>query len=104
MRWRALRAASLTVWRRTVPGVSSQIRCWPSAIASFNGKFRDECLSMEWFRNRIEAKAVIDQWRRHYITMKSGRISVWVTRPRRPSSNCVFHPPARRPFSKNEWS
>ena len=33
---------------------------------SFNGKFRDECLSMEWFRNRIEAKAVIDQWRWHY--------------------------------------
>ena len=33
---------------------------------SFNGKFRDECLSMEWFRNRIEAKVVIEQWRRHY--------------------------------------
>lgn len=33
---------------------------------SFNGKFRDECLSMEWFRNRVEAKAVIDQWRWHY--------------------------------------
>ena len=26
---------------------------------SFNGKFHDECLSMEWFRNRIEAKLVI---------------------------------------------
>jgi hypothetical protein len=23
---------------------------------SFNGKFRDECLAMEWFRNRLEAK------------------------------------------------
>lgn len=33
---------------------------------SFNGKFRDECLSMEWFRNRIDAKIVIEQWRRHY--------------------------------------
>lgn len=33
---------------------------------SFNGKFRDECLSMEWFRNRLEARVVIDQWRRHY--------------------------------------
>lgn len=33
---------------------------------SFNGKFRDECLSMEWFRSRAEAKVVIDQWRRHY--------------------------------------
>ena len=34
--------------------------------ASLNGKFRDECLSMEWFRNRIEARAIIETWRRHY--------------------------------------
>ena len=27
------------------------------------GKFRDECLSMEWFRNRSEAKVVIEEWR-----------------------------------------
>ncbi len=33
---------------------------------SFNGKFRDECLSMEWFRNRVEAKLVIEDWRIHY--------------------------------------
>lgn len=33
---------------------------------SFNGKFRDECLSMEWFRNRFEAKVVIEDWRIHY--------------------------------------
>lgn len=33
---------------------------------SFNGKFRDECLSAEWFRNRLEAKVVIEDWRRHY--------------------------------------
>lgn len=33
---------------------------------SFNGKFRDECLNMEWFRNRSEAVAVIEEWRRHY--------------------------------------
>jgi len=33
---------------------------------SFNGKFRDECLNMEWFRNRTEAVAVIEEWRRHY--------------------------------------
>jgi putative transposase len=33
---------------------------------SFNGKFRDECLAMEWFRNRLEAKIVIDDWRTHY--------------------------------------
>jgi len=33
---------------------------------SFNGKFRDECLAMEWFRTRAEAKAVIETWRQHY--------------------------------------
>ena len=33
---------------------------------SFNGKFRDECLAMEWFRNQIEAKIVIEDWRTHY--------------------------------------
>jgi putative transposase len=33
---------------------------------SFNGKFRDECLAMEWFRNRLEAKVIIQDWVRHY--------------------------------------
>ena len=33
---------------------------------SFNGKFRDECLSLEWFRSRSEARIVIETWRRHY--------------------------------------
>ncbi len=33
---------------------------------SFNGKFRDECLSMEWFRSRTEARVLIEIWRRHY--------------------------------------
>lgn len=40
---------------------------WQNGTAeSFNGKFRDECLSMEWFRSRTEAKVVIEQWRQHY--------------------------------------
>ena len=33
---------------------------------SFNGKFRNECLTLEWFRNRLEAKVAIERWRRHY--------------------------------------
>ena len=36
---------------------------------SFNGKFRDDCLAMELFRNRIEAKVVIVDWRQHYNTV-----------------------------------
>ena len=40
---------------------------WQNGVAeSFNGKFRDECLSLEWFRSRAEAKVVIETWRCHY--------------------------------------
>jgi putative transposase len=33
---------------------------------SFNGKFRDECLGMQWFPNRVDAKILIEQWRREF--------------------------------------
>ena len=36
------------------------------ANESFNGKFRDECLGMQWFKNRIDAKVAIEDWRRAY--------------------------------------
>jgi putative transposase len=40
---------------------------WQNGVGeSFNGKFRDECLSLEWFRSRAEAKVVIETWRRHF--------------------------------------
>jgi putative transposase len=40
---------------------------WQNGTAeSFNGKFRDECLSLEWFRSRAEARVVIEGWRQHY--------------------------------------
>ena len=37
---------------------------------SFNGKFRDECLSVEWFRTRREAKVIIEAWRQHYNAVR----------------------------------
>ena len=37
-----------------------------SADESFNGKFRDQHLSLQWFRNRVDAKVSIEEWRRHY--------------------------------------
>ncbi len=40
------------------------------ADESFNGKFRDECLNLECFRNRVEAAAVIEQWRQHYNVIR----------------------------------
>jgi putative transposase len=40
---------------------------WQNGVSeSFNGKFRDECLSLEWFRSRAEAKVIIESWRRHF--------------------------------------
>jgi putative transposase len=33
---------------------------------SFNGKLRDECLGMQWFKNRIDAKILIEEFRRQY--------------------------------------
>jgi len=40
---------------------------WQNGLdESFNGKFRDECLNMEWFRSRAEAKVIIEAWRREY--------------------------------------
>ena len=39
---------------------------WQNGVdESFNGKFRNEHLSLEWFRNRAEATVSIEQWRRH---------------------------------------
>lgn len=37
---------------------------------SFNGKFRDESLSVEWFRTRAEAKVLIESWRQHYNAVR----------------------------------
>jgi putative transposase len=37
---------------------------------SFNGKLRDECLSVEWFRSRAEAKVVIETWRLHFNAIR----------------------------------
>ena len=36
------------------------------ADESFNGKFRDQHLSLQWFRNRADAKVSIEAWRRHF--------------------------------------
>src|SRR4029077_2953534 len=40
------------------------------ASESFNGKFRDECLSLEWFRSRSEAKVLIEAWRQHFNNVR----------------------------------
>jgi putative transposase len=32
---------------------------------SFNGRLREECLNVEWFRTRRKARILIEAWRRH---------------------------------------
>ncbi|MGH6952056.1 MAG: IS3 family transposase [Vitreimonas sp.] len=60
-------------------------------VESFNGKFRDECLSMEWFRSRAEAKIVIEAWRRHYNEV-------------RPHSSLGYLTPAAFAAKLNKWA
>jgi putative transposase len=44
---------------------------WQNGLdESFNGKFRDECLNVEWFRNRHEATVLIEHWRQHYNAVR----------------------------------
>ena len=55
---------------------------WENAyIESFNGRFRDECLNMEVFKNGDEAREVIEAWRHEY-------------NERRPHSSLNYHTPA----------
>lgn len=50
-------------------------------IESFNGKLRDELLAREQFDTLLEAKVLIERWRRHYNTQK-------------PHSSLGYRPPA----------
>ena len=62
-------AAALLRWLQTAEIDTAFIdpgKPWQNGTdESFNGKFRNECLSLEWFRNRMEAKIGIERWRRH---------------------------------------
>jgi putative transposase len=37
-------------------------------LESFNGKFRDECLNLHWFRTLADARQIIEKWRESYNT------------------------------------
>jgi transposase InsO family protein len=50
-------------------------------VESFNGKLRDELLAREQFDTLLEAKVLIERWRREYNT-------------RRPHSSLGYRPPA----------
>jgi putative transposase len=56
---------------------------------SFNGKFRDECLSVEWFRTRREAQVIIEAWRRHFNAVRPHSSLAYLT----PQEFKQHHPP-----------
>jgi putative transposase len=84
-------------------------------IESFNGKFRDECLEIEEFRSREEAKVIIEKWRREYNEIRPHSSLGYLT-PNEFAAQCargevsahpkrVARPPAMgRPAAKFEVS
>jgi putative transposase len=42
-------------------------------VESFNGKFRDECLSTQWFADLVDAQLAIERWRRDYNEIRPHR-------------------------------
>ena len=42
-------------------------------VESFNGKFRDYCLNLNWFASLEDAKQVIENWRSHYNHVRPHR-------------------------------
>jgi putative transposase len=41
-----------------------------SLVESFNGRLRDECLNVSWFRNLFEARRTISLWQQDYNTVR----------------------------------
>ncbi len=64
-------------------------------IESFNGRFREECLNLNWFTTLSEAQRIIEAWRIDY-------------NKRRPHSSLKYQTPeafaANRPFHKTQWA
>jgi hypothetical protein len=67
-------------------------------IESFNGRFRDECLNPNWFRNLYEARARTANWRENYNTVRPHSSLAYrtpddfATRWQRPSSSSISIP------------
>lgn len=63
-------ADAIQAWLKTAGVQTAYIvpgKPWQNAFnESFNGRLRDECLNQEWFRHRLEARVVIEDFRRQY--------------------------------------
>jgi putative transposase len=74
---------------------------------SFNGKFRNECLTLEWFRNQLEAQVAIERWRRHYnderphMNLGNQTAAEYKAQIKK---RLFRDKPLRPPFSNDRWS
>jgi putative transposase len=42
-------------------------------IESFNGKFREYCLALNWFTSLDDARSIIQHWQTHYNEVRPHR-------------------------------
>ena len=52
--------------------------------SAVNGRFRQECLSENWFLSLEDAEEKVASWRNHYsgtTTMEKGLTALWETKP-----------------------
>ena len=73
-------------------------------IESFNGKFRDECLSQSWYTSLEDARQIIEAWRTDYNSIRPHSSLGYLTpeeyaataasRPASPPTPVVSHRPA----------
>jgi putative transposase len=67
-------------------------------VESFNGRFRDECLNANWFRNLFDARSKIADWRHDYNNARPHSSLAYRTpgefaaQWQRPSSSAQFIP------------
>ncbi len=74
---------------------------WENAyVESFNGKFRDECLSVEWFRTRREAQVIIEAWRKHYNAVRPHSSIDYLTPHEFKQHHCPIHDHPNRAISQ----
>lgn len=68
-------------------------------VESFNGKFRDECLNLNWFSDLADAKRTIEEWRveynevRPHSSLKNATPTAFATRIKehKPTANPLMH-------------
>jgi putative transposase len=66
---------------------------YPGRLKSFNGKFRDKCLSEHWFITMALARRVIEFWRIEYNT-RAGLELLRLCDPKQIVKNRIWEKPA----------